>query len=109
MSTEAGAWLARTNGSPLPKIVTRISPEANGSAPGSSSGVQGRPAFRPPGLSSAAHRCPLRQLSQLSQLIDFSSHRPALFAGHASEVVLAHLGATGWSCPRRQALSRPRR
>ena len=48
-------------------------------------------------------------IRQLSQLIDFSSHRPALFAGHASEVVLAHLDATGWSCPRRQALSRPRR
>ena len=34
MSTEAEAWHLFTNGSPLPRIVTRTSSAANSSAPG---------------------------------------------------------------------------
>ena len=42
MSTDAEAWLRVTNGSPLPRIVTRISSGPNGSSPARRAGAYAR-------------------------------------------------------------------
>ena len=42
MSSDADAWDFFTNGSPLPRIVTRISSEARSSAPGTNRSAYGR-------------------------------------------------------------------
>ena len=66
ISTDADPCALLVNGSPLPRIVTRISPSATRSASGSTVGAYSRPAIPPPASASTDSRCPRYASSVIS-------------------------------------------